>query len=213
MRRVIWSKMIEAAEDRSLGEIGSFLIKPPLAAALAYCMITEGRGFDAVMEWRNFSVPMILMAVATVYGAPVLYRLTVEAGENIVERTRRSSPVPNERIEGVATRALVDHIFDTKGFRRAEIEQKFRIPRHRVSLLADRLEEVGILMRGENNARVLGAVSREQVDKMLAGKTVAEEIEQGVNIVRPTPPPRVESPVFQKRLISEFAHANLAQTA
>lgn len=213
MRRVIWDKVIEAAQDRSLGEIGSFLIKPPLVAGLAFCMLTEGRGFDAIMEWRNFSVPMILTAVAIVYGVPVFYRFTIEAGENIIDRTRRAAPVPNERMEGVATDVLIDHMFATKGFRRAEVEAKFKMPRHRVSLLADRLEEVGILTRGENNARVLAAVSREHVRGILAGKTVAEEIEQEVNIVRPTPPPRSPAPIFTKRPISELVHANLVQTA
>lgn len=205
--------MIEAAEDRTLGEIMSFMIKPPLVIALASCMWTEGKSFDAIMQWRNFSVPMLLTAIAMVYGLPVLYRLTVQSAENIIDRTKQSVPVPNERMEGVATDALIEHLFATKGFRRAEVEAKFKMPRHRVSLLADRLEEVGILMRGENNARVLGAVSREHVRELLSGKTVAEEIEQEVNIVRTTPPPRINPPLFQKRLISEMAHANLVQTA
>jgi hypothetical protein len=205
--------MIEAAEDRTLGEITSFIIKPPLVVALASCMWTEGKSFDAIMQWRNFSVPMFLTAIAMVYGLPVLYRLMVQSAENIIEKTKQSVPVPNERMEGVATDALIEHLFATKGFRRAEVEAKFKMPRHRVSLLADRLEDVGILTRGENNARVLGAVSREHVRELLAGKTVAEELEQSINIVRPTPPPHSPAPIFTKRPISEMVHANLVQTA
>lgn len=211
MRGVIWTKMIEAAEERTLGEIGGFFFKPVAVAALSAGMLTQGKAFDAAMEWRGFTLPTIFTAIVFVYGLPPLFRMVMDTAGDVRERVKAS--VPNERMEGVATDALIDHIFTTKGFRRAEIEQKFRIPRHRVTLLSDRLEELGILIRGENNARVLGSVSRDQVRRMLEGKTVAEELEQEVNIVRPTPPPRVQSPIFQKRLVSEFAHANLAQTA
>lgn len=213
MRTVLWGKMIEAAEDRTLGEIGGFLIKPPLVATLSACMLTKGRGFDAIMEWREFSIPTVLTAIVTVYGLPVLYRSVMDTAGNISARTKAAAPVPRERMEGVSTETLIDHLFETKGFRRAEVEAKFKIPRHRVSLLGDRLEEVGILTRGENNARVLAAISREQVRRMLDGKTVAEEIEQGINIVRPNPPSPAQSPIFQKRPVSEFSHANLVQTA
>lgn len=202
MRRVIWSKMIEAAEERSLREITAFIFKPLLVIFFSGCMLKEGKGFDAIMQWQNFSVPMILTAVAIVYGIPPLYRLTIETGENIIDRTRRTPvTVTGASLEGAPLTELVDHLFDTQSFKRADVETTFKIPRGRVSLLGDRLEEVGILTRGENNARILAPVSREEVLKILKGKRRAEEIEREVNVVR-IPSPTTLSPAFRRTLVS-----------
>lgn len=213
MRRVIWNKIIEAADERTLTEIVSFLIKPPIVLGIAFCMRTDGKSFDAVMQWRGFFVPILTTAIFIVYGLPILYRIATEISENIIEQMKIPQNMPTERIEGIATESLIDFLFERKSYRRAEVESYLKIPRDRVTLLGDRLEQVGILTRGENNARVLGAVSREQVTKILAGKTVAEEIEEGINIVRPTPLPSHASPSFTKRLISTIPSTGLAQTA
>ena len=201
MRAAIWQKLIEAAHESTLGEIASCVYKPVLVVLLALTMLKDGRGFNALIEWQDFTLPCIVVAVAIVYGAPTLRRL-LTVGDSAPTFTRVPLAATGERLEGAPLDALIDHMIETNSFKRGAIEAIFKMPRHRVSLLGDRLEEVGILERGENNARVLAALPRERIRAILAGKRVAEEIEREVEIVRPTP---LLPSVFTKRPISVLA--------
>ena len=196
MRRVIWQKMIEAADERSLSEIAACVSKPVIVVLASLLMLKDGRGFNALMEWQDFSLPAIVVAIATVYGLPALWRLLRTPGSIAAPLVR---PVGGERLEGAPLDDLIDHMIETNSFKRATVEARFSIPRHRVSLLGDRLEEVGILERGPNNARVLAPMSRERIRSILTGKRVAEEIEREIEIVRPTPP----LPSFSLRAVSQ----------
>ena len=201
MRRVIWQKMIEAADERSLSEIAACVSKPVIVVLASLLMLKDGRGFNALMEWQDFSLPAIVVAIATVYGLPALWRL-LRTPNRVPHQglwTHQTGASGVERLEGAPLDDLIDHMIETNSFKRATVEARFSIPRHRVTLLGDRLEEVGILERGPNNARVLAPMSRERIRSMLAGKRVAEEIEREVEIVRPTP----SLPSFSLRAVSQ----------
>jgi len=79
-------------------------------------------------------------------------------------------------IEWIPVIELIDHLFIAKSFKREEIEKKFSIPRHRFTDLANALEECWILVRGENNSRVLNPnVTRQEIVSCVAQ---AEKVEQ-----------------------------------
>lgn len=72
-------------------------------------------------------------------------------------------------LEGIPVVELLDHLFEKESFKREEVENKFGIPRNRYTTLAIKLENIGVLIRGENNARVLNTeYSRADVAAILA---------------------------------------------
>lgn len=77
-------------------------------------------------------------------------------GEDIKEDQSEAS------IEWIPVIELIDHLFVAKSFKREDIEKKFGIARHRFTEVANALEECWILVRGENNARVLNPVITKQ---------------------------------------------------
>lgn len=68
-----------------------------------------------------------------------------------------------EMIEGIPVNELIAHLIKFRSFKRTEVETKFWIARHRFTEIADKLESIWILSRGENNARVLNP-ERSQFD-------------------------------------------------
>lgn len=68
-----------------------------------------------------------------------------------------------EMIEGIPVNELIAHLIKFRSFKRTEVEAKFWIARHRFTEIADKLESIWILSRGENNARVLNS-ERSQFD-------------------------------------------------
>lgn len=104
-------------------------------------------------------------------------------------------------IEGVPTAELIDHLFEHNSFKRQEIEAKFGVPRNRYHKLAERMESVGILIRGENNSRILNKdLSRAQVAEHLIGKVSADQIDSFRVVHSPTP-----ERIFTTRPVSQTA--------
>jgi hypothetical protein len=60
-----------------------------------------------------------------------------------------------DSIDGIPRLELLDHLFTVGTFKRDEVEKKWGIPRYRVTEISKKLEDLGVLVRGENNARVL----------------------------------------------------------
>jgi len=58
-------------------------------------------------------------------------------------------------LEGIPTLELIDYLFEHKSFKRDDIEATFGVSRNRFDNLAKKLDEINILIRGANNARVL----------------------------------------------------------
>ncbi len=90
-------------------------------------------------------------------------------------------------LEGIPTVELLDHLFQFESFKREDIEKKFWIPRNRYTTLAIKLENIGVLIRGENNARVLSTeYSRADVAAILEQAESAKELKAVFRQVGPT---------------------------
>lgn len=134
-------------------------------------------------------------------------------------------PVHREagELEGIPHSELLDHLFTARSFKRQDIEDKFLIPRYKVTELKAELERVGVLVRGENNAHILNPeYSRQDVASIIQpvqrakdlqplfrkkgnGFTTqpsAKEIEKRVALPSPTSLVSAADLGFTKRLIS-----------
>lgn len=72
-------------------------------------------------------------------------------------RNEQERPIDEETFAGVPIVELVDYMFETRHFKRAELEERFAMSRANIDLTAKRLEELCVLIRGENNARILAS--------------------------------------------------------
>lgn len=195
LRQVLWTKFVRFVEKTplraALAPIGlSFLAG--LLSSLLVAPDAFSDTFTTIMAWRDGVVPITAWSFAFVFGIRPAYRFAAGAIARLFERGEEA-----ETIEGIPTGELIDHLFEHKSFKRQEIEAKFAIPRNRYSELAERMESVGILIRGENNSRVLNpAYSRERVAEHLVGKGSAVEIDSFRVVHSP-------SPLFTSRAVSK----------
>jgi hypothetical protein len=206
LKKVLWIKFVQFVAERPLGSIVKFVGLSFVAGLLSSLLASPDdfeRVFYAVALWHNGLITLILMCFGFVFFAPRFFRFIMDELVYIVEGLTQQSCESDETIEGIPVTEMVDHLFEEKSFKREEIEGKFGIPRNRYQRLAEKMEDLDILTRGENNSRVLNEeMSRAEVIEHLKGKRVAMQLEYPLKIVRP-PLPR--SPVF--------VHRELAQTA
>lgn len=203
MRGVIWQKLVEAVDHLSLRQLMHGSALAGVAALYSAFLLDGGRTLVRLSEWHGGALPGIVLVNLVVWNIPRLWRV-VRTAVLTIDLTSAIEEVEPEGdcLEGVSTAALIDHLFATRSFKRAEVELALGLPRSRYSDLADAMERIGILERGENNARVLSALPRARVAELLAGKSSAEELEIPINIVRPLPSP---APLFKVRTLSQTA--------
>lgn len=205
MTSVLWQKLIGFTEAHSIRSglkfVGLSFVAGLISAALTSPEATD-RYFTLIMEWRNYTVPVTLWVVfLTFYGKRAA--LFIFGGVADALRPSEDDEEAGEQdmmLEGIPVTALVDHLVKFKTFKRDDIERKFLVPRYRYTALAKKLKEIGVLTHGQNNMSVLGEEwGREELTALFAGKEGADELEKGINIVRPLPSPVA----FSRRRISE----------
>lgn len=195
MRSVVWQKIVAFTEEHSIRSIVKFTALSFVAGLISAALTspdTADRYFSAVMEWRNYTVPVTLWVVfLTFYGKKGITWLASSIAS--VMPSYEEGEIEEDTdcmIEGIPVTKLVDHLVKFKTFKRDDIERKFLIPRYRYTALAKKLKEIGVLTHGQNNMSVLGEEwGRRELTNLFSGKEGADELEREVNIVRPLPSP------------------------
>lgn len=189
---VLWNKFVEFVEEKPLGSIIRFLAMSFLAGVLSSILTAPDamqEVFYRLMMWRHSVIPAVVMCFAFVFFAPKLWGMFFEQVVQIVEFFSDQSIESDETIEGVPVNELIDHLFENQSFKRCDIEGTFGMPHNRFQRLAEKMEEMEILTRGENNSRVLNTkMTRAEVIEHLKGKRVAMQLEYPLNIVRTSLP-------------------------
>ena len=100
-----------------------------------------------------------------------------------IEFNRYEEEVEKEQsqamIEWIPVIELIDHLFTEQSFKREDVEKKFWIARHRFTDVVNALEECAILIRGENNSRVLNPnITRQEIVACIAEAEKATQIKR-----------------------------------
>ena len=170
--RVLGGKIIEEFEGLSFSETikNAFLI---LLAISLTAIISEPKGtilyLNSLLSWHNY-LPLkgIFSFCVVFYG-----RLACVFIKRI--RVKKNTAL----IEGVPKIEIIDHIFQNESFKRGDIKEKFGMAHGRFNILAQKLEDLGILVRGENNSRVLNPdITRQEVASILQTGEVAEDLKK-----------------------------------
>lgn len=204
LARVLYVKFVEFVAEQPLCRVAKFIGLSFLVGVLSSLLTapdaTQTALYEA-MHWKNGILTAVVWSVAIVFYSPKVLRLAYSQILELVEFFSDQSCESDETIEGIPVTELVDHLFEEKSFKREEVESKFGIPRNRYHRLAEKMEEMEILVRGENNSRVLSPdVTRGEVVEHFKGKRVAMDLDT-LRIVR--------SPTSA----DSFTTRNIAQTA
>ncbi len=113
-----------------------------------------------VLQWNGYKVPAMLLTVA----------LCVK-GKGIIRwanRVRMKRLGANQHTyHGLPVDELASYLVERRNFTREDACAKFGVSWKKHQRIADELEHHQVLVRGENNARVLNAITREQLVRQL----------------------------------------------
>lgn len=178
MLSIIYSKILQALESSTLSNIFSgFLL---LLVACIFTLVSTYtndalHAMAVILSWENAIILKAVVSVLVVFNASTIFTFVVRTLEGMAPESESVRTI--DSIDGIPRVELMDHLFTVGSFKRDDVEQKWKIPRYRVAEISKKLEDLGVLVRGENNARVLNTeFTREDIGVLLDGKSSVGEI-------------------------------------
>lgn len=171
---VIYKKLLESLENSSFKEIFKMILIV-FATIITTFILTYPKeilnAFGVIFTWNNSILLKAIISFIIFYN---FWRI-IETVKNIDLWFSQNEKI--DQIEWIPTLELVDYLFENKSFKRDEVEQTFWIPRNRFEKLAKKMDELNILIRSINNARVLNEeFTRQEVYKILEWKSSSDEL-------------------------------------
>lgn len=181
---IIWNKLLDILEDSSFSQISFWLLLFSLSILLTFVLTYTEQTIDfsmKVIQWNNFLPLKAAISFVVIFN---FQKIVSTVKKMIPERIEAPT---GETIEWIPVIEMLDHLFEFESFKRDDIEKKFGIPRNRFTSLAQKLEDIGALVRGENNSRVLNPeFSRSDIASILEWKTKAEDLRRLNRSISPT---------------------------
>ena len=183
---IVKNKILDSVESQPLSSLMLRTLLFFLCIFLSLAVLYPDHILDAakmVFAWNNNALVKIAFISLMVFNLSRIGKLALVIWKN---RTRAEIKPTGETLEGIPVVELLDHLFEHGSFKREDIEGKFGIPRNRYSILAAKLESIGVLIRGDSNARVLNLeYSRADVAAILASAKNARDLKQVFREVAP----------------------------
>lgn len=172
---ILVSKILDVLESSTLSQIFSgFLLI--IASVIITVVLTytddSVEAFRAILTWENAIIAKGTVVTLFVFNFSRLLAFILWWFESGIGMGAMSGSVRTiDSIDGIPRLELLDHLFTVGTFKRDDVENKWKIPRYRVTEISKKLEDLGVLVRGENNARVLNTdFTREDIASMIDGK-------------------------------------------
>lgn len=163
IRRVLWRKFLEWLQDASLQAILKTGFRALLVLVTVWITSAPSFAFGILWEalqWRNYRIPLCIAAVTLVLNAKPLYRLA--------RRRAAASRSENQHTyHGVPVGALASFLFEKGAFKIDDALGSLALSQGQYKKIGTELEDRGVLIRGEKNARVLREIEYEMLVKQL----------------------------------------------
>lgn len=155
---ILVSKVLDVLESSTLSQIFSgFLLL--LASIILTVVLTYTddsiEAFRAILSWENAIIAKAIVITLLVFNFSKILALILEWFESLLATHTDIRTI--DSIDGIPRLELMDHLFTIGTFKRDDVESKWKIPRYRVTAISKKLEDLGVLIRGENNSRILNS--------------------------------------------------------
>lgn len=164
--RVFRKKFVEwldGASGEALTKAGFRLFALVVIAGLWFAPRESFGILQAVVEWRNYRIPLFL--------GTVIVAFRWKRAWLFLKRTRLKSRANNQHLyHGIPVGEFASWLLEERAFKMEPAMKKWGLSQNAYSRIAEELEEHGVLTRGEKNARVLRDISREDLVRQLRDK-------------------------------------------
>ena len=127
--------------------LGAFIFRPAVVGSF----ILE------TLKTEDYAIPKVLGFITIFYCRKLIYKIPGKA-RNVKRKIDVHFAEAHKQLDGIPVDELADYLIRNKNFRREGINgarQTFGLRMEKYNQLAKKLEEHGVLVRGENNLRVL----------------------------------------------------------
>lgn len=164
LRRVLYVRFLRWIEKSPLRSILATCLKC-LTLLLLCCVVLAPSFFLGVLtasaKWNNYRLPIMLAIVVVALNAPRCISFVWRYSARQRKSTGKALVFHGVPLDELATYLFTNQTFTTKAINDLGLAQR------KWSKIADELEHNKILVRGENNARVLADIDRETLVRQL----------------------------------------------
>jgi hypothetical protein len=169
---ILVSKILDVLESSTLSQIftGFLLLLASIILTVVLTYTDDSlEAFRAILTWENAIIAKAIVVTLFVFNFSRIVSVLLIKFEFVLASREEIRTI--DSIDGIPRLELLDHLFTVGTFKRDEVEKKWGIPRYRVTEISKKLEDLGVLVRGDNNARVLNTdFTREDIATMIDGK-------------------------------------------
>jgi len=175
MKTIIYKKFLNILEEKSFKQILMSVLLWLWSVILSLILIYTDQTIEILLfiyNYNNFTLPKIIFSFWLIFN----YKIIINFWKNVINELKPK--IEEDKIEGIPTMELIEHLFFEWSFKRDEVEKKFLIPRYKFTILAKKFDELKILIRWENNSRILNPeFSRQQIAETLSWKKSSENLQ------------------------------------
>lgn len=187
LRGVLWGKFVDHAKAHKMGQltrqgvelvaglvVGAAIIAPHQMSELGSYILTVG----------DYVIPRVVL----VTGLFFTRKKIMKAYKRFKRHAETQEAIENEEalIDGIPVNELVDYMVRNKKFKREGVNgvrTTFGLSMEKFNRLAKKLEEMDVLVRAENNGRVLNTKwSRQALVDYLSGEEKSEDLAPRITI-------------------------------
>lgn len=175
---ILVSKILDVLESSTLSQIfsGFLLLLASIIITVVFTYTDDSlEAFRAILTWENAIIAKAVVVTLFVFNFSRIVSVLLIKFESVLASREEIRTI--DSIDGIPRLELLDHLFTVGTFKRDEVEKKWGIPRYRVTEISKKLEELGVLTRGENNSRVLNTeFTRSDIASLLGDRESVEDI-------------------------------------
>lgn len=175
---ILVSKILDVLESSTLSQIftGFLLLLASITLTVVLTYTDDSlEAFRAILTWENAIIAKAIVVTLFVFNFSRIVSVILTKFEFVLASREEIRTI--DSIDGIPRLELLDHLFTVGSFKRDDVEKKWGIPRYRVTEISKKLEELGVLTRGENNSRVLNTeFTRSDIATLLGDRESVEDI-------------------------------------
>lgn len=169
---ILWNKFLVELQETSIQNIAETTAKIVMALFLLFILIDipeNTKRLKFAIFWHDMILLKILVSFLIVFRYRDFVSIWNSIEESFEEFLTKDKKEASKEWFGIPIIEIADYLFSEKKFPRADIMERFWISRSVADSMANELQNVEILVRGENNSRVLnGQFSRSDIVSILS---------------------------------------------
>ncbi len=186
---VVAEKIVGHVRNHKAGELLKQFMELILGLFLGACIVAPAQIMEALawgLKTHDFAIPKVCAIMVVFFGRKTIMR-QVRTWVRIFQ-VKRQSWNKEKLIDGIPVSELANYLVRNHHFKREGVNgvrETFGLNMEKFNRLAGKLEENGVLVRGENNGRVLdGKWSLQALVDYLSGTEKSKELKPLMTIHR-----------------------------